>query len=67
MAEKLAAAFWPGPLTLVVPRQADCALPLASAGLDTIALRIPAHETAQNYCAQWRGHWLRRAPIRRVA
>lgn len=47
-AEKLAAAFWPGPLTLVVPRQADCAVdPLASAGLNTIALRIPAHETAQ--------------------
>ena len=47
-AEKLAAAFWPGPLTLVVPRQADCPVdPLASAGLDTIALRIPAHETAQ--------------------
>ena len=47
-AEKLAAAFWPGPLTLVVPRQADCPVdPLASAGLDTIALRVPAHETAQ--------------------
>ena len=47
-AEKLAAAFWPGPLTLVVPRQADCAVdPLASAGLETIALRIPAHGTAQ--------------------
>ena len=47
-AEKLAATFWPGPLTLVVPRQADCAVdPLASAGLDTIALRVPAHETAQ--------------------
>ena len=47
-AEKLAAALWPGPLTLVVPRQADCAVdPLASAGLDTIALRVPAHETAQ--------------------
>ena len=48
MAEKLAAAFWPGPLTLVVPRQKDCAIdPLASAGLDTIALRIPAHAVAQ--------------------
>jgi L-threonylcarbamoyladenylate synthase len=47
-AEKLAAAFWPGPLTLVVPRQAICAVdPLASAGLDTIALRMPAHETAR--------------------
>lgn len=48
MAEKLAAAFWPGPLTLVVPRQADCPVDLlASAGLDTIALRMPAHETAR--------------------
>ena len=48
MAEKLAAAFWPGPLTLVVPRQKDCAIdPLASAGLDTIALRIPAHAVTQ--------------------
>ena len=48
MAKKLAAAFWPGPLTLVVPRQKDCAIdPLASAGLDTIALRIPAHAVTQ--------------------
>ncbi len=48
MAEKLAARFWPGPLTLVVPRQKDCPVdPLASAGLDTIALRLPAHPTAQ--------------------
>ena len=44
----LAARFWPGPLSLVVPRQADCPVdPLASAGLDTLALRVPAHETAQ--------------------
>ncbi len=47
-AQKLAAAFWPGPLTLVVPRRDDCPVdPLASAGLDTLAIRIPAHETAQ--------------------
>ena len=47
-AKKLAAAFWPGPLTLVVPRQADCPIdPLACAGLDTLALRVPAHATAQ--------------------
>lgn len=51
-AEKLAAAFWPGPLTLVLPRQADCPVDtLASAGLDTIALRLPAHETAQKLLA----------------
>jgi L-threonylcarbamoyladenylate synthase len=45
--ESLAGAFWPGSLTLVVPRTDDCAVPLlASAGLDTIALRVPAHPVA---------------------
>ena len=43
-AEMLAARFWPGPLTLVLPRRADCPVSLlASAGLDTLAIRIPAH------------------------
>jgi L-threonylcarbamoyladenylate synthase len=43
----LAAAFWPGPLTLVLPRQRNCGVSLlASAGLDTIAVRIPGHATA---------------------
>lgn len=47
-AERLAAAFWPGPLTLVLPKRADCPIaPLALAGLDTVALRVPAHETAR--------------------
>ncbi len=42
LAEKLAAAFWPGPLTLVLPRKKDCGLSLlVSAGLDAIALRAP--------------------------
>jgi L-threonylcarbamoyladenylate synthase len=46
-AERLAGAFWPGPLTLVLPRQADCPVSLlASAGLDTLALRVPAHPVA---------------------
>ncbi len=46
-AEKLAAAFWPGPLTIVVPRRRDCTVSLlASAGLDTIALRVPNHPLA---------------------
>lgn len=45
---KLAAALWPGPLTLVVPRRADCPVAtLATAGLDTIALRVPAHRAMQ--------------------
>lgn len=40
----LADAFWPGPLTLVVPvAQTGAACDLARAGLDTIALRVPAH------------------------
>ena len=46
-AKKLAAQFWPGPLTIVVPRRKDCTVSLlASAGLDTIALRIPDHPLA---------------------
>ena len=44
----LATHFWPGGLTLVVPRSADCPLSLlVSAGLDTVALRVPAHDVAQ--------------------
>ena len=47
-AERLAAAFWPGPLTLVLPRASDCGVTeLATAGLDTIALRVPDHPVAQ--------------------
>jgi len=48
MARDLADAFWPGPLTLVLPRKADCPVSLlASAGLDTVAVRMPDHEVAQ--------------------
>ena len=44
----LAQAFWPGPLTLVLPKTADCAVAeLATAGLDTIAIRIPSHGVAR--------------------
>jgi len=43
-ARALAAAFWPGPLTLVLPRREDAPLAAAvSAGLPTVALRVPAH------------------------
>jgi len=46
-AEALAAAFWPGPLTLVLPKAAACPVAdLATAGLDTIAVRVPAHPIA---------------------
>ena len=44
VAEMLAARFWPGPLTLVLPVRADSGLsPLVMAGLPTVALRVPAH------------------------
>ncbi len=46
-AQKLAEAFWPGPLTLVLPLRAGSNLStLVTAGLDSIALRVPAHPTA---------------------
>ena len=44
----LAQAFWPGPLTLVLPKTSDCAVAdLATAGLDTVAVRVPAHPVAR--------------------
>jgi L-threonylcarbamoyladenylate synthase len=47
-ARRLAGAFWPGPLTLVLPRRPDCPVAqIACAGLDTVALRVPAHPVAQ--------------------
>ncbi|HXE16391.1 MAG TPA: L-threonylcarbamoyladenylate synthase [Stellaceae bacterium] len=48
-AEQLAATFWPGPLTLVLPRRADCGVSLlAGAGLDSLAVRVPAHPAARD-------------------
>ncbi len=45
--EKLANAFWPGALTLVLPRKKDSGLSLlVSAGLDTVAIRMPNHQIA---------------------
>lgn len=42
LSRRLAASFWPGPLTLVLPLRADAAVhPLVTAGLDTVALRMP--------------------------
>ncbi|HEV7879816.1 L-threonylcarbamoyladenylate synthase [Bradyrhizobium sp.] len=44
----LAQAFWPGPLTLVLAKAPGCAVAdLATAGLDTIAVRVPAHRIAR--------------------
>jgi L-threonylcarbamoyladenylate synthase len=46
-ARRAAAQFWPGPLTIVLPRREECGLSLlASAGLDTVALRVPNHRVA---------------------
>lgn len=47
-ARMLIRAFWPGPLSLVLPRKEGCAIAdLVSAGLDTIALRAPSHPVAR--------------------
>ena len=47
LAERLAQAFWPGALTLVLPRKPNSPVSLlASAGLDTIAVRVPHHSVA---------------------
>jgi L-threonylcarbamoyladenylate synthase len=48
LAKRLADAFWPGPLTLVLDRQPGSDLSdLVSAGLDTVALRVPDHPIAR--------------------
>ncbi|MBT6138779.1 MAG: threonylcarbamoyl-AMP synthase [Rhodospirillaceae bacterium] len=47
-AKRLAMEFWPGPLTIVVARSETCPIAeLACAGLDTVALRVPAHPIAR--------------------
>lgn len=46
-ARDVAAAFWPGPLTLVLPRREGAVALLACAGLDTVAVRVPAHPVAR--------------------
>jgi len=51
-AARLAEVFWPGPLTLVLPKAPGCPVAeLATAGLDTIAARVPNHEVAQKILA----------------
>ena len=47
-ARALAQAFWPGPLTLVLPKAQNCPIAdLATAGLNTVAVRVPAHNVAR--------------------
>ena len=45
-AKKLAEKFWPGPLTIILPK-GDCIPDEVSAGLDTVAVRCPSHKTAR--------------------
>ena len=52
----LARAFWPGPLTLVMPlRKGHGLSPLVTAGLSTLAIRVPAHPVAQALLAAFDG------------
>jgi len=54
-ARRLAQAFWPGPLTLVLPRAENCPVALLTgAGLDTLAVRVPRHPVAQALLRQAR-------------
>jgi L-threonylcarbamoyladenylate synthase len=55
-ARRLAAAFWPGALTLVLPLRAQAGISrLVTAGLDSIALRVPDHPVAQGLLAAFDG------------
>lgn len=55
-ARALAARFWPGPLTLVLPLRDGAGLsPLVSAGLPSVAIRVPAHPVAQGLLAAFGG------------
>ncbi len=44
-------AFWPGPLTLVLPVKSGAVSPLATAGLDTVGVRVPSHDLARRLIA----------------
>ena len=55
-AARLAAAFWPGALTLVVPLRPEAGVAgIVTAGLDTVGLRVPAHPVAQAVMASFGG------------
>jgi L-threonylcarbamoyladenylate synthase len=50
LAEDLADRFWPGPLTVILPRRKECAVSeLVSAGLPTLAVRVPAEPVARDF------------------
>jgi L-threonylcarbamoyladenylate synthase len=55
-ARDVAQAFWPGPLTLVLPLRAEAGLsPLVTAGLGSVAIRVPAHAVAQGLLQAFAG------------
>jgi L-threonylcarbamoyladenylate synthase len=54
MARKLAAAFWPGPLTIIVERS-DAVAPETVGGLDTVGLRVPDHRLALELLSSFGG------------
>lgn len=54
-ARALAARFWPGPLTLVVPSRVSGLAEAVTAGLPTVALRVPAHPLARRLLAAFGG------------
>lgn len=55
-ADRLASAFWPGPLTLVLPLRPDSGLsPLVTADLPTLAIRVPAHPVARALLTKFGG------------
>jgi L-threonylcarbamoyladenylate synthase len=55
-AERVAEAFWPGPLTLVLPSRAGSGLsPLVTADLPTLAVRVPGHPVARDLLAAFGG------------
>lgn len=55
LAERLSTIFWPGALTIVLPRREDGGLSLlVSAGLDTVAVRVPKHPLAHEFLAACR-------------
>lgn len=56
VAERLAAAFWPGPLTLVLPKRANAPVAeIATCGLPTIGVRVPRHAVAHELLARLDG------------
>lgn len=55
-AEEIAQAFWPGPMTMVLPLKKDTGIaPSVTAGLDTLAIRIPAHGMARDLLSAFGG------------